>query len=236
MAITESGSRLVIPATLFVDHDILTPSDPTTFSTLSDAGRESRLMFDRREGQFVTYNAFLFDAFFSDGFSLEIQVNPEFRTAEAARQQAQKYARLIGQLPRALRNSDFRTVWIHMGVELFGGRNNNVLIHTGQADWYETRGLLEEALIHEATHTSLDFRHASSAGWIRAQQDDMDFISTYARDFPAREDLAESFPMWMALRYREDGISPRLAATIRARIPHRLAYLDAQNFDMAPVR
>ena len=62
-------------------------------------------MFDRREGQFVTYNAFLFDALFSDGFSLEIQVNPEFRTAEAARQQAQKYARLIGQLAMWVRST-----------------------------------------------------------------------------------------------------------------------------------
>ena len=232
----DSCPLLDISGTLFVDPDILTPSDPTTFNALSDAGTGLRLMYDRREERFVTYDAYLFDAFYTDGFYLEIQVNPEFQTTAAARQQAQKYARLIGQLPRALRNFEFQTVWIHEGVELFGGRNNNVLIHTGQAELYEADGLLEEALIHEATHTALDSRHASSAGWIRAQQDDMDFISTYARDFPAREDLAESFPMWMALRYRADRISPILAATIRARMPHRLAYLDAQNFDMAPVK
>ena len=92
-------------------------------------------------------------------------------------------------------------------------------------DLYEAEGILEEALIHEGAHTSLDSRHASSSGWIQAQQDDMDFISTYARDYPTREDLAESFPMWMALRYREDKILPRLAETIRARMPHRLVYL-----------
>ena len=33
--------------------------------------------------------------------------------------------------------------------------------------------------------------------------------------------------MWMALQYRKDNISPCLAATIRARMPHRLACLDA---------
>ena len=227
---------LVISGTLFVDLDIVTPSDPTTFRAVAYAGRGNRLMFDRRQDRFVTYNAFLFDAAFTDGFSLEIQVNPEFQTFDAARQEAEKYGWLIGQLPRALRQPDFQTVWIHRGVELFGGRNNNVLIHTGQADLYEAEGILEEALIHEGAHTSLDSHHASSPGWVQAQQDDMDFISTYARDHPTREDIAESFPMWMALRYRADKISPRLAATIRARIPHRLDYLDAQHFDMAPVR
>ncbi len=227
---------LVIPGTLFVDPDIVTASDPTTFRAVSYAGRGNRLMFDRRQNRFVTYNAFLFDAAFTDGFGLEIQVNPEFQTSDAVRQAAKKYSWLIGQLPRALRQSDFQTVWIHKGVELFGGGNNNVLIHTGQADLYEAEGILEEALIHEGAHTSLDSRHASSSGWIQAQQDDMDFISTYARDYPTREDLAESFPMWMALRYREDKILPRLAETIKARMPHRLVYLDAQHFDMAPVR
>ena len=226
----------VIPGTLFVDPDIVTASDPTTFRAVSYAGRGDRVMFDRRPNGFVTYNAFLFDAVFTGGFRLEIQVNPEFRTSDAARQAAEKYGWLIGQLPRALRQSDFQTVWIHKGVQLFGGGNNNVLIHTGQADLYEADGILEEALIHEGAHTSLDSRHASSSGWIQAQQNDMDFISTYARDHPTREDLAESFPMWMALRYGADRISPHLAATIRDRMPHRLAYLDDQHFDMAPVR
>ena len=112
----------------------------------------------------------------------------------------------------------------------------SVLIHTGEADQLEAQGFLEEVFIHEATHTTLDARHASSSGWIQAQGNDMNFISTYARDHPMREDLAESFPMWMALRYREGRISSRLAATIRTRMPHRIAYLDDQNFDMAPVR
>ena len=82
-------------------------------------------MFDRRQNRFVTYNAFLFDAAFTDGFGLEIQVNPEFQTFDAVRQAAKKYSWLIGQLPRALRQSDFQTVWIHKGVELFGQSLND---------------------------------------------------------------------------------------------------------------
>ena len=107
----------------------------------------------------------------------------------------------------ALRQPELQPVWIHKGDELFGGRNNNVLIHTDYADGLEAQGFLEEVFIHEATHTTLDAHHASSSGWIQAQVNDMDFISTYARDHPMREDLAKSFPMWMALQYREGRIS-----------------------------
>jgi hypothetical protein len=51
----------------------------------------------------------------------------------------------IGRLPTVLR-SQLRTVWIHQGVEPFGGGNNNLLIHTGQADLYYASGILEETL------------------------------------------------------------------------------------------
>ena len=67
-------------------------------------------------------------------------------------------------------------------MQPFGGGNNNLLIHTGQGAQYEASGILEETFVHEAAHTSLDAVHASSAGWIAAQQADPNFISTYARD------------------------------------------------------
>lgn len=234
-ALVVDRAPLVITGTAYVDPDILTSSDPSTFREAAYAGRGSRLMFDRRHG-WVTHDAFLFDATYTDGFRVEIQVNPEFETREVAQAQADRFGWLIGQLPIVLRSSDFRTVWIHKGRHPFGGRNNNVLIHTGEADSLAARGFLEEVLVHEATHTALDSIHAAAPGWIQAQRDDMDFISTYARDNPAREDLAESFSMWMALRFREDRIFGHLAATIRARMPHRLSYFDRQNFSMLPVR
>ena len=62
-------------------------------------------------------------------------------------------------------------------------------------------------------------------------------ISSQAtREFPTREDVAESFLMWFAVRFREDRISARLATTIRSRIPNRLAFFDVQDFDVTPVR
>jgi hypothetical protein len=89
--------------------------------------------------------------------------------------------------------------------------------------------------VHEASHTSLDAGHAGSAGWLAAQAADCRFISSYARDFPAREDIAESFLPYLAVRYRSTQISQALADTINATIPHRIAYFDDQAFDMYPI-
>lgn len=191
-------------------------------------------MFDRRVNNWVYLNAFLFDATFDDGLAIEIQVNPEFGDTASALAQASKYAPVIGRLPSCLR-ADVETVWIHLGDFPFGGGNNNILIHIGQADQYEADGILEETLVHEASHTSLDADHAASAGWLAAQSADEEFISTYARDNPTREDIAESFLLYLAVRHRSDRISQSLAETISQTMPNRLSYFDNQPLDLYPL-
>lgn len=221
--------------TIFIDPDIITPSDPTTFTGMQYAGRGDRVMFDRRVDAFVTLNAYLFNVSFSDGLSTEFEVNPEFGSVDAAANQASTYATVIGRLPTVLR-TDVETVWIHQGVQPFGGGNHNLLIHTGQGAFYGAQGILEETLVHEAAHTSLDAAHASSPGWLAAQLADPNFISDYARDNPTSEDIAESFLPYLAVRYRSDRISQSLADTITNTIPNRIAYFDHQNFDMFPIQ
>ena len=146
--------------TIFIDADIITSSDPTTFQGLAYEGQGTRMMFDRRVSNWISVEAHLFGANFDDGLTAEIQVNPEFGDSSAARVEAEKYADVIGRLPTALRN-DVETVWIHKGTEPFGGGNHNLLIHVGQADLYAADDILEETLVHEAAHTSLDSAHAS---------------------------------------------------------------------------
>lgn len=219
--------------TIFIDPDILTADDPTTLETVEPAGTGERTMFDRRVDDDVVVEAHLFDVTFDDGLSAEVQVNPEFDAAEALAA-AEKYAEIIGRLPTALRD-DVATVWIHAGTELFGGGNDNILIHTGQADDYEADGFLEEALLHQAAHTSLDAAHATAPAWLAAQELDNRFISQPAEDDPIGEDLAETMVPYIALRYQSDGITDFLAATIAQAIPARIEYLDAQGFDMYPL-
>ena len=77
-------------------------------------------MYDRRNGgAWITIEPHIFPSFFWDGPNIEIQVNPEF-TREETQLEAIKYAFLIGQLPMVLRK-DIETMWIHKGVEGYGG-------------------------------------------------------------------------------------------------------------------
>jgi len=221
--------------TIFLDPDIITDSDKTTFVSLSYAGQATRTMFDRRVNNWIDVTPFLFNSTYDDGLSIEIQVNPEFQRSDAAEIEALKFAEVIGRLPTALR-IDVETVWIHKGTEPFGGGNNNILIHTGQSTLYENDGILEETLVHEASHTSLDSKHSNSSGWVSAQESDGNFISTYARDNPTREDIAETFLLYMAIRYRSDRIDQLLEDKILETIPNRIMYFDDQNFNMYPIK
>jgi hypothetical protein len=210
--------------TAYIDADIITSSDPTALESITANGQGSRVMYDRRVPDFITVNAWLFNATFEDGLTAEVQVNPEF-DAEQAFDHAFKYAVEIGRLPTASR-ADVQKVWIHDGDQDFGGGNNSILIHVGRTASYEAGGFLEEILMHESSHTSLDADHAAAAGWLAAQDDDPTFISEYARDNPTREDVAESFVPWFAVRFRATRIGPALVTQIENAIPNRIDYLD----------
>ena len=100
---------------------------------------------------------------------------------------------------------------ISNGTNLFGG-NNNILIHTGQSLEYEKSGIIEETLIHEAAHTSIDsyvYPSAKISGkkWIDATIADQQFISDYAKEWPLREDIAESFLPYIAVKFKSNRIS-----------------------------
>ena len=220
--------------TIFVSGNIITPEDPTAFKSLTPAGKGQRSMFDRRARRRISVKAHLFIATFDDGQTMEVQVNPEFDPKEALGQ-AKKYLPVIGQLPLALRK-DVKTVWIHKGNNGFGGGNRNLLIHTGMGESYIRKGILAETFYHEASHTSLDRYHARNKDWIAAQKKDPEFISGYAKNNPRREDIAESYLLYFALRYKPERIDDKLKETIKKTMPNRIAYFDGLKLNMHPVR
>ncbi|MYB17440.1 MAG: hypothetical protein F4Y16_00365 [Holophagales bacterium] len=221
--------------TAFIDPGLIVASDPSALRNLEYAGRDTRRMFDRRADAFVLTDAYLFDATFEGETVVEVQVNAEFGDAATAWRHAAFYARAIGQLPAGLR-AFVETVWIHRGDQPFGGGNDNILIHTGKAEEYLRDGVLEEILMHEAAHTSLDPVHAAADAWLAAQAADDSFISNYARDHPRREDVAESFGPFFAVRHRSERISRDMAETIERTMPSRIEFFDGLELDMHPVR
>lgn len=235
-----SGASKTPPwgGTIFVDPDIIKTSDPSTYRGATYKGRGVRTMYDRRNGgQWIKNKAYLFNAVFKKGKAkriTEVQVNSEFKSMSAAKVQVNKYMKALGRIPYMLLK-DADTVWLHKGVEAFGGGNRNYLIHIGYGEIYIRDGILEETLVHEGVHTSLDQYHYNSR-WKCDQKADVNFISDYARDYPNREDHAESFLMWMALRYRPERISKDVQDKIKETIPNRLQYYDDQSFSVYPVR
>lgn len=219
--------------TLYVTDQLLTKDDPTTFLGVVADGTGFRRMFDRRVNGWKWYKAHIFIANFKDSPSIEVQVNPEF-DSQKARDLALLYMPTIGQLPFSLREG-VESVWIHDGDQDFGGGNNNLLIHVQRASVYQSQGILEEVFIHESVHTSLDHLYGAAKGWEAAQKKDIRFISNYAQDNPAREDLAESFLIYFACRYRSDRVDNRLIKKAYKTIPNRIQYLDSLNLQMFPV-
>lgn len=219
--------------TIFIERGILTENDCSTLTNVSYVGRGNKWVFDRRVNNWVLVNAYLFDVIWSDSLGSQAVVNPEFTLAEATTE-ANRYAFKIGQIPHCLRE-DVDEIWIHKGNFDWGGGNNSILIHTDRAAYYDFLGISEETLVHEASHTSLDANHSTSTGWLNAQQVDATFISTYAQQNPLREDIAESFLTWLAVRHFPSRVSGTNFTSIIQTIPNRLAYFDAQNFNLSPI-
>ena len=219
--------------TVFITPSFITPASPTDFTGLTSTGTGSRRTYDRRSG-WVTQDALLFRATFTGSAPVEVIVDPAL--ASTAPALAEHYARVVGQLPRSCR-TQVDALWLHPGNEALGGGNRSLLIHTD----YESAnaGYLEEALLHECAHTSLDYAWSSTttkAAWDAARTGDPGFISTYAEQNPDSEDVAESFGPYLAWKWgAASGLSDQQRATIAATIPQRLAYFDRLNLDLAPV-
>ena len=193
-------------------------------------------MYDRRDNAFADRDAWCFNTDYTDeDKTVEIQVNQEF-SQEKALKLAQFYGEAIGRLPKVLRR-DVQTVWIHDGLNGFGGGNNNLLIHTKQGDDYVNywKGdILDETFIHEGSHTSIDGYVYGTPKWEAAVADDAKFISDYARDNPQREDIAETYLVWFATRARPETFTKAELDQWEADMGNRFEYFDEMCEDMSP--
>ena len=194
--------------TVWVDPDIITRDDPTTFQSLAYMGRGNRLVFDGRRGDWDWMSVLRFEARFEEGRHVEIWVNPEF-DRETARGHADAYARIFGRLPAVLRDC-VQAIEIH-GGDHAGGNDVKNRVHmntTILSDSDHRKGFIEEVLVHEAGHAcEAELRGTPhSPEWLDAQDTDPEFISEYAREHPRREDFAETLLNWIAVRYRPERV------------------------------
>jgi hypothetical protein len=217
--------------TIFNFPNSFKDTDPTTLTGVAYVGQQQKSVFDRRVGS-TTINAYVYTATFDDGAAAwSIMVNPEFSQTEA-KALAEKYARNIGQIPHCIRSGLTGAV-IHDGNNPWGG-GNPLTIHHGMGLSYERQGIVTETMIHESTHAGFD-RQYYTEDWNAAARADVQYISTYARDYPTREDHSETFLCWLVARHKRDRISATDYSKITATVPNRLKWYDNNNFKLSPV-
>ena len=221
--------------TVWITPHILGPSDPTSLGSVTYTGRGMREVYDWRAAMWITVDAYLFEVQFGEQ-TVEFQVNPEFGSEEAAREQVDTFAPAMGHLPAVLM-SKLREVEINAGEGLprASSYDGLIVIHTDDEALQRALrdGFLEEVYLHEAAHLTLDPFY-DAPGWRSAQRADGAFISEYARDHSDREDLAESFLSYFAVRHRPDRLTVAELRFMMMTTPNRLAYFDEQQFDMSP--
>lgn len=231
---SEVGAKEPFSSTVYPTPGLLTQDSPSTYQQAVYQGQEQRLVFDRRSDEYDTIDAYIYSITFDDEHTLTAIVNAEFNSEADAGSEAARFGQYIGQLPAVLRN-EVDEVWVHKGRELWGSVDNALYVHTDMTADYSDAGILEETLVHEAVHIALDDDHENSPDWLAAQISDDNFISTYARENAATEDLAESFVMWMASRYMAESLTADTLNLIEAVMPARLSYFNQQSFNMSPV-
>ena len=220
--------------------DLITSSDYTIYSTSSYQGIETRLFYDKSIPDFINYPAHIYKVNFGDNLSIDFEIHTEF-TQEEAGNIEQKYAPLIGQLGKDLRRN-IKSFEFLKGEEVASAQRTddlnyaNITFHTDWLTLVETRfsgDRTEELLIHESAHLSIDPYVYGQQGWTDAVNLDGNYISTYAKDNPNSEDVAETFQAYIAVKYFPDRISNSLRDTILSVCLNRFKYFDSLNLDLS---
>ena len=220
--------------------DLIKSSDYTIYSTSSYQGIETRLFYDKSIPDFINYPAHVYKVNFGDNLSIDFEIHTEF-TQEEAGNIEQKYAPLIGQLGKDLRRN-IKSFEFLKGEEVASAQRTddlnyaNITFHTDWLTLVETRfsgDRTEELLIHESAHLSIDPYVYGQQGWTDAVNLDGNYLSTYAKDNPNSEDVAETFQAYIAVKYFPDRISNSLRDTILSVCLNRFKYFDSLNLDLS---
>ena len=209
--------------TVYLEPNVITADDPTAFRTSIFEGEVTVEDYsDNCDEEFAGEDFYLFKVGYTRGQTVEFYIDAGFQSARAAQDIAQIYAPILGQVPHTLRRG--------VDVMIIRAENENWCAATGQIEIEHGNyreeledGALEEAMMHETVHATLDDDHASASEWLDAQERDGLIVSEYAMSLPDDEDLAETFTAYYgALRNR---LSSDDEVRLLNAIPARLDYL-----------
>lgn len=208
--------------------------DPNTFESLIYMGQGLRMTYDHRDTPegWKNRSNYLFNATYSNGYTIEFQMSTEFEDFDELSELALAYAYDLGRLPKIM-FKQLKTYSVFNAPFVAGGGSNNIVVGHNFNDPITQNIALTELNLHEAAHVSLDWVFGGliqEARWLKAAADDNYYISSYAENFPLREDIAETISVYLLFRYRPDRTNPDLIEMFRRLIPNRIAYFDEFDF------
>lgn len=209
------------------DFDFITEDDPSAFKRLEFVGFEEFEMPDKRKtGEPLLQNAYVFNAYFSDGTKVGIALDKDFGSRQAAEQDALRYTPRLGKLPSLYRRN-LRHVVVHAGGEdttaFAEDKGHFFVIYSANATKRIGTRDLEETFFHEATHASIQAKHVEGAAWRNARERDNAFITDYAKT-EEQEDFAESALFAFTLIHHPERFPASDRAKIERQIPNRIAF------------
>ena len=206
--------------TVFLDPDIITPDDPTTFIRLDSTSVSAEV------------DQYRYTATFSDTDTVKLSALG-FSNETLAENVALEVSIALGRVPTSFKKG-IKLIDLHQGDGRASATvsQGKITLHTGSSSF---KNYLEELLAHEAAHISLDNLYRGNSDWQYAQLVDPTFISTYAQSRSGTEDIAESVVPYLAYRYRPDRISSENYLKILRTMPARIAFFDRELGNPEPV-
>ena len=209
------------------DFDFITEGDPSAFDRLEFRGFQQFEMPDKRgNGEPLVQNAYVFEAYFTDGTKIEIALDHEFGSREAAERDASRYGPPLGKLPPL-----YRKIIRHITVN-FGGSDTTAFaedkghfftIYSANATKRIGTHDLEETFFHEGTHASIQEAYLDSPDWKNAVSRDGSYITEYARK-SKQEDFAESALFAYTIIHHPERFPDSEREKIKATIPNRIEF------------
>ena len=208
------------------DFDFITENDPSAFERLEYVGFKEFEMPDKTAPSTVVENAYVFNAFFTDGTQIKIAEDKDFGSREAAEQDAMRYTSRLGKLP-SLYRQNIKHITVNKGgadiTSFAEDKGHFFTIYSDNATKRIGTHDLEETFFHEGTHASIQAAHLKSVAWKEAAALDNAFITNYAKK-DAQEDFAESALFAYTIIHHPERFPAVEREKIEKQIPNRIAF------------
>jgi hypothetical protein len=224
-----SSSPLYRSSVVGTDFDFITENDPSAFDRLEYVGFKEFEMPDKRKqhkSEPLVQNAYVFNAYFTDGTKIVIALDKEFGSEDSAEQDVIRYTAPLGRLPSLYRQK-LKHVVVHKGgadtTSFAEDKGHFFTIYSENATKRIRAHDLEETFFHEATHATIQATYLDSEEWKKAKERDDAYITDYAKK-QAQEDFAESALFAYTIIYHPERFPAVERTKIEKQIPNRIEF------------